>query len=116
MGVRAPELTVDVLATSLAGALDSFATLRELRATNPEYLRRCAACVLHGFCEQCPAKSWAEHGTLDTPVEYLCEVAHAQARFLGWLNERRKGMESPKLAEKSTGRPAVTTSGERFEP
>jgi hypothetical protein len=41
----------------------------DIRATNPEYLRRCALCFLHGLCEQCPAKSWAEHSTLDTPVE-----------------------------------------------
>ncbi len=31
-----------------------------------------------GVCE-------AESGTLDTPVEYLCEVAHEQARDLGLL-------------------------------
>jgi len=42
---------------------------------------------LKGLCEQCPGKSWEEHGTLDTPVEYLCQVAHAQARFLGLLVE-----------------------------
>ena len=91
MGVRAPELTVDVLTSSLGETLERFAGLRELRATNPEYLRRCARCFLQGLCEQCPAKSWAEHGTLDTPVEYLCEVAHAQARFLGWLKGNEKG-------------------------
>jgi radical SAM protein with 4Fe4S-binding SPASM domain len=91
MGVRAPELTVDVLATSLEDALERFAGLRQLRATNPEYLRRCAVCFLHGLCEQCPAKSWSEHGTLDTPVEYLCEVTHAQARHLGWLKGNEKG-------------------------
>lgn len=64
-----------------------FPRLRETRATNPEYLRRCARCFLKGLCEQCPGKSWMEHGTLDTPVEYLCAVAHAQARYLGLLKD-----------------------------
>ena len=64
---------------------EAFPRLRETKATNPEYLRRCAVCFLKGLCEQCPAKSWAESGTLDTPVEYLCEVAHEQARDLGLL-------------------------------
>ena len=54
---------------------------------------RAASCK--GLCEQCPAKSWTEHGTLDTPVEYLCEVAHAQARYLGWLGEDEKGWKTP---------------------
>jgi sulfatase maturation enzyme AslB (radical SAM superfamily) len=62
-----------------------------MRARNPEYLRRCARCFLKGFCEQCPAKSWSEHGNLDTPVEYLCEVAHAQARYMGWLADNAHG-------------------------
>ena len=70
-----------------------FPRLRQLRATNPEYLRRCAVCFLMGLCEQCPAKSWEEHGTLDTPVEYLCQVAHAQARYLGLVAENENGWE-----------------------
>lgn len=77
----------------LRDALAKFPALHELRATNPEYLHRCAKCFLKGLCEQCPAKSWAEHGTFDTPVEYLCEVAHAQARYLGWLGEHEQGWE-----------------------
>ncbi len=93
MGVRAPGLTVDLAEKTLSDALDHFSTLREMRATNPEYLRRCARCFLKGLCEQCPAKSWAEHGTYDTPVEYLCDVAHAQARWLGWLKDGEKGWE-----------------------
>jgi len=93
MGVRAPDLTFDLAGASLAQALERFEGLRELRATDPEYLRRCARCVLKGLCEQCPAKSWAEHGTLDTPVEYLCELAHAQARWVGWLGESERGWE-----------------------
>jgi MoaA/NifB/PqqE/SkfB family radical SAM enzyme len=116
MGLRAPELTVGLTpmtpltgegglvcplpvlereagVASLGDALARFRQLREVRATNPEYLRRCARCFLKGLCEQCPAKSWVEHGTLDTPVTHLCEVAHAQARYLGWLGGNEHGWE-----------------------
>ncbi len=70
-----------------------FPRWRERRAENPEYLRRCARCFLKGLCEQCPAKSWQEHGTLDTPVEYLCQVAHAQARHLGLIGMAENAWE-----------------------
>jgi radical SAM protein with 4Fe4S-binding SPASM domain len=88
LSLRDPELSLDVRddPSALRRALtDVFPGLAELRATNPEYLRRCARCFLRALCEQCPAKSWAETGTLDSPVEYLCEVAHEQARLLGML-------------------------------
>ncbi len=104
MSLRHPEMTVDVVGATLRGrpaadgastqalplhdALTQFSPhLHELRATNPDYLARCARCFLKGLCEQCPAKSWMEHGTLDTPVEYLCQIAHATARHLGLLAE-----------------------------
>jgi radical SAM protein with 4Fe4S-binding SPASM domain len=87
MGLRVPGLAYDLRSGSLRAALtDFFPRLREMVATNPDYLERCARCFLHGLCEQCPAKSWSEHGSMDTPVEYLCQVAHAQARYLGILN------------------------------
>ena len=70
-----------------------FPKLRKIRATNPSYLSRCAICFLKGLCEQCPAKSWMEHGTLDTPVEYLCSVAHAQARYLGLITKTENAWE-----------------------
>jgi MoaA/NifB/PqqE/SkfB family radical SAM enzyme len=50
-------------------------------------------CFLKGLCEQCPAKSWMEYGDLDTPVEYLCQVAHEQARFLGLIERGEKAWE-----------------------
>ena len=125
MGVRAPELTFNLLSLSLRGgeshrsnpeneqacdkrnmlseALDFFKNLKTFKATNPDYLRRCAVCFLKGLCEQCPAKSWAEHGTLDTPVEYLCEVAHAQARFLGWQKVGEKAWEISDWKERVKG-------------
>lgn len=94
MSLRDPETVVDLHRVSLKVALEeSFPALRETRATNPRYLQRCARCFLKGFCEQCPAKSWTEHGTLDTPVEYLCNVAHAQARYLGLITDQENAWE-----------------------
>lgn len=94
MLLRHPDTVYDLGRGTLREALaEVFARHRELRATNPDYLRRCARCFLKGLCEQCPGKSWAEHGTLDTPVEYLCQVAHAQARYLGLLAEGERAWE-----------------------
>ncbi len=94
MLLRDPALVYDMRTGSLRDALvNFFPRLKEIKATNPLYLERCARCFLHGLCEQCPAKSWMEQGTLDTPVEYFCQVAHAQARFLGLLNEGERAWE-----------------------
>jgi radical SAM protein with 4Fe4S-binding SPASM domain len=94
MMLRHPDTTCGLKAGSLQDALTSFfPRLREMRATNPDYLRRCARCFLKGLCEQCPAKSWVEHGTFDTPVKYLCQVAHAQAQDLGLLQAGERAWE-----------------------
>lgn len=95
MGIRAPELTCNIIGVKdhspLQDALDRFTRLRNLRAENPDYLRRCAVCFLKGLCEQCPAKSWTENGAFDTPVECLCDVTHAVARYLGWMGNSEYG-------------------------
>ncbi len=70
-----------------------FPELRKKKASNPEYLRRCARCFLSGFCEQCPAQSWAEHGTLDTPVEACCETAHHAARRIDLIGAAEHAWE-----------------------
>ena len=86
--LRHPQVVYDLKTGSLRDALTVFfPQLQEIRATNPDYLARCARCFLKNLCEQCPAKSWMEHGTLDTPVEYLCAVTHARARDAGLLRE-----------------------------
>ena len=92
--LRQPDTVYDLKNGSLKDALTSFfPEMREKKAENPAYLTRCARCFLKGLCEQCPAKSWMEHGTLDTPVEYLCKVAHSQARYLGLMNEGENAWE-----------------------
>jgi hypothetical protein len=40
---------------------------------------------------------------LDTPVEYLCEVAHAEARWMGWLKDREKAWEVLDWTERVKG-------------
>lgn len=84
--LRAPALALPK-GTSLAAALEHFKGLKELSSSDPEYLQRCANCFLRNLCDQCPAKAWSESGTLDTPVQYLCDVSHAMARRFGWLGE-----------------------------
>ncbi len=94
MSLRHPETVYDLKqGTLLKGLTEVFPLFRELHATNPLYLDHCARCFLKGLCEQCPGKSWEEHGTLDTPVEYLCQVAHAQARYLGLLSRSEHAWE-----------------------
>ncbi len=94
MMLRHPETVYDLKNGSLSNMLLEFTPkMRKMVARNPDYLKRCARCFLRGLCEQCPAKSWMEHGTLDTPVEYLCAVAHAQARNLGLLKENEKAWD-----------------------
>lgn len=103
MGLRHPDLVWDLHETEEAKAAGMlplkfvltqvFPKWRQTRATNPDYLQRCARCFLKGLCEQCPARSWQEHGDLDTPVDYLCAVAHAQVRDLGLLGVDERAWE-----------------------
>ncbi len=92
--VKHPSTAFDLKKGSLKQAfLEFFPALREKKAKNPDYLDRCAQCFLKGLCEMCPGRSWLEHGTLDTPVDYFCEIAHAQARYLGYIDKHEKGWE-----------------------
>lgn len=92
--LRSDEAAYDIRKGGLGEAMNvSFAKLRMMKASRPEYLERCALCSLKGLCEQCPAKSWIEHGVLDLPVEYFCDVAHALAWELGLLKPDEKGWE-----------------------
>ncbi|MDD8025295.1 MAG: radical SAM protein [Acidobacteriota bacterium] len=89
--LRAPEMAFDLRQGSLKEAVTRFFPLRAAAAArNPAYLERCARCFLKSLCEQCPAQSFLENGTFDTPVEYLCDVAHAQAAGIGLIAEGEK--------------------------
>jgi len=94
LGLRAPELTYDLRNGSLKEAvLDFFPRVRVMRASNAEYLRRCARCFLKSLCDQCPARSWNETGALDRPLEFQCSLTHLQAQWLGLLRPGEHGWE-----------------------
>ena len=94
MLLRHPDAVYDLRTGSLQEAVvEFFPRLKKMKAQNPDYLARCSRCFLHGLCEQCPGKSWIEYGTLDTPVDYLCQVAHSRALDLGLLREGEQAWE-----------------------
>jgi MoaA/NifB/PqqE/SkfB family radical SAM enzyme len=89
-----PKTSYDLKQGSLEKASKVFMPeILALEAKNKEYLERCAQCFLQGLCEQCPGRSWTEHGTLDTPVDYFCQVAHEEARYLGLLKDNERAWE-----------------------
>ncbi len=69
------------------GLAHFFPKVREMKATDPQYLERCANCFLRSLCEQCPAISWMENRKIDGWIEYYCELTHAQARLIGLLQD-----------------------------
>ena len=92
--MRHPVTLYDLKNGSFTDAIENyFVELRKKKSTNPEYLEKCAKCFLNGLCERCPAKSWMEHGKLDTPVDYYCEIAHAKAELLGLVEKEEKAWE-----------------------
>ena len=54
-----------------------------VRYQKPEGDHPCLRCDLMSICGQCPGWSQMEHGDSQTPVEYLCRVAHQRAEAFG---------------------------------
>lgn len=54
--------------------------VRRTKATRPS---KCRACRLVGVCGMCPAAAELECGDPETPVDFLCQVAHLRALAVG---------------------------------
>ncbi|MQY69732.1 MAG: radical SAM protein [Firmicutes bacterium] len=94
MLLRHPDCVYSLRKGSFKEAWEKFVPqVREIRANNKKYQNKCQRCFLKSLCEQCPAWSWMEHGVLDEPVEYLCQIAHTEAVWLGLLREGEKAWE-----------------------
>jgi radical SAM protein with 4Fe4S-binding SPASM domain len=94
LALRHPETVFDFREHSLNDVLTQFIPeFRKQKSRNPDFLNRCGKCFLRSLCEQCPAKSWSEHGSIDQPVDYVCEIAHEQARYLGLLKKNERSWQ-----------------------
>lgn len=103
LALRHPDTILDVQRYSLEYAVKEFwPHLRKKCASNREFLARCARCFLRVICQNCPAKSWTEYGSLDQPVEYWCQIAHEEARVLGLVANNEHAWEVTDWRDRAT--------------
>ena len=58
-------------------------SLAELRARKRTRLTKCTNCRILSLCGMCPANGEMENGDRESPVEFLCHVAHLRAAVIG---------------------------------
>jgi radical SAM protein with 4Fe4S-binding SPASM domain len=58
--------------------------LLEVRTREGRRLNKCTGCRIRSVCSMCPANGELENGDPESPVEFLCEVAHLRAKALGF--------------------------------
>jgi radical SAM protein with 4Fe4S-binding SPASM domain len=72
--------TYDIRAGSVKDGWDHF--LLQVRGRQRKTISKCAACRIHSVCSMCPANGELENGDAESPVGFLCEVAHLRAMAL----------------------------------
>lgn len=74
--------TYDVRQGSVREGWDEFLLkVRKRQRTRPS---KCDSCRIRAVCSTCPAGGELENGDQESPVEFLCEVAHLRAMALGF--------------------------------
>jgi len=73
--------TYDIRKGSVKEGWEKF--LLEVRTRKRTRLTKCAECRIQSLCGMCPANGELENGDKETPVSFLCEVAHLRAMALG---------------------------------
>ncbi len=58
------------------GFLEAWSHIGELRKLKRQKETICQTCTLGALCQQCPGWSQAAHGDNETPVEFVCKLAH----------------------------------------
>jgi len=73
--------TYDIRSGSVEDGWKQF--LLRVRTRARKTISKCVSCRLHSLCSMCPANGELENGDPESPVEFLCEVAHLRAVSLG---------------------------------
>jgi radical SAM protein with 4Fe4S-binding SPASM domain len=58
-------------------------SLAELRRRKRTKLTKCVQCQIQSLCGMCPANGEMENGDRESPVSFLCHVAHLRAAVIG---------------------------------
>jgi radical SAM protein with 4Fe4S-binding SPASM domain len=58
-------------------------SLAEVRKRKRSRITKCVECRIQSMCGMCPANGELENGDRESPVEFLCQVAHLRAAVVG---------------------------------
>jgi radical SAM protein with 4Fe4S-binding SPASM domain len=58
-------------------------SLHEVRTRKRTRMTKCVECRIRSLCGMCPANGEMENGDKESPVEFLCNVAHLRAAAIG---------------------------------
>jgi radical SAM protein with 4Fe4S-binding SPASM domain len=73
--------TFDVRQNGLAQTWEYL--LRDVRARKRTRVTKCIECHIQSLCGMCPANGELENGDRESPVDFLCHVAHLRAAVIG---------------------------------
>jgi radical SAM protein with 4Fe4S-binding SPASM domain len=79
--VTSQQDTFDIRQSGLRGAWEN--SLREVRDRKRTRMTKCVNCRIQTLCGMCPANGEMESGDKESPVEFLCHVAHLRAAVIG---------------------------------
>ena len=81
--VLSHQQTYDIRTGSVREGWDQFLlAVRQQKRRDP--LSKCVRCRLRAVCGMCPANGELESGDAESPVDFLCEIAHLRATALGF--------------------------------
>jgi radical SAM protein with 4Fe4S-binding SPASM domain len=73
--------TFDVRHSGLKHAWEH--SLHDLRTRKRKLVTKCLECKIQSLCSMCPANGELENGDRESPVSFLCNIAHLRATTIG---------------------------------